>query len=41
MMQQQALKLEEARLVREKHEDMLKTAKQKNEEDLQRKREVL
>lgn len=40
MAQQQALKLEEARLIREKHEEMLRTAKQKNDEDLQRKREV-
>lgn len=40
MAQQQALKLEEARQTREKHEEMLRTAKQKNDEDLQRKREV-
>lgn len=40
MAQQQAQKLEEARIVREKHEEMLRTAKQKNDEDIQRKREV-
>lgn len=39
-MEQQAQRLEEARLLREKHEDMLKLAKQKNDEDVQKKKEV-
>lgn len=38
--QQQIIKQEEAKLSRERHEEMLKAAKQKNDEDLQRKREV-
>lgn len=41
MSEQQAKKLEEAKIIREKHSEMLQIAKQKNEIEVEKKKEVL
>ena len=40
MQDQQAQKIEEARVAREIHEEMLRVARMKNEEDAKKKKEV-
>ena len=40
MQDQQEQKIEEARVAREKHEEMLRVARMKNEEDAKKRKEV-